>query len=164
VPDVAQVFFFRKLKKRNLWPFEDRSGNWEEEDLFDVIEVLHDCASKGVDARHHSYLNCGMHYETFNRDVGQNDFRVAMNEILRDYDKGYVLTANGENLAELDVLLLPRVHTCDHSADREGRESGSSETESLGARQWRTFVSYTSRSKPRKAICLRAAPLIADWR
>jgi hypothetical protein len=94
-----EVFFFRKLKKRNLWPFHDRSGNWEEEDLFDVIELLHDCASKGVDGRHHSYLNCGMHYETFNQDVGQNDFRVAMNGILRDYDKGYVLTASGEILA-----------------------------------------------------------------
>lgn len=64
-----------------------------------MIELLHDCASKGVDGRHHSYANCGMHYETFNKEVGQNDFRLAMNEILRDYEKGYVLTANGEILA-----------------------------------------------------------------
>lgn len=41
-----EVFFFRKLKKRHLWPFEERSGFWEEEDLFDVIELLHDCASR----------------------------------------------------------------------------------------------------------------------
>ncbi len=92
----VEVFFFRKLKKRNLWPFHDRHAFWEEEDLFDIIELLHDCASKGIDGRHHGYLNCGMHYETFDREAGQNDFRVAMNEILRDYDKGYVLTANGE--------------------------------------------------------------------
>lgn len=94
-----EVFFFRKLKKRNLWPFEERSSFWEEEDLFDVMELLHDCASKGMEGRHHSYLNCGMHYETFNQAAGQNDFRMAMNEILCDYDKGYVLSAKGEVLA-----------------------------------------------------------------
>jgi hypothetical protein len=97
--DDLEVFFFRKLKKRNLWPFRESSGNWEEEDLFDVIELLHDCASKGVDGRYHSYLQCGMHFETFDQEPGRNDFRVAVNEILRNYDKGYVLTARGEIVA-----------------------------------------------------------------
>lgn len=98
--DDLEVFFFRKLKKTNIWPFEAQSGFWEEEDLFDVIEVLHDCASKGIEGRYHSYVNCGMHYDTFDQAAGQNDFRLAINEILRDYDKGYVLTPNGEIVEE----------------------------------------------------------------
>lgn len=40
-----------------------------------------------------------MHYETFDQEAGRNDFRVAMNEILRDYDKGYEITAAGEVVA-----------------------------------------------------------------
>ncbi len=40
-----------------------------------------------------------MHYETFDQETGRNDFRVAVNEILRDYDKGYVLTARGQIVA-----------------------------------------------------------------
>ncbi len=92
------AFFLRKLKNRHVWPFETQNGSWEEADLFDVIELLHDCASKGVDGRHHSYIGCGTHFETFDQKAGRNDFRVAMNEILGDYDKGYVLSANGEVL------------------------------------------------------------------
>ena len=94
-----EVFFFRKLKKRNIWPFEAQSGFWEEEDLFDVIEVLHDCASKGVDGHYHSYCNCGMHYETFDAPAGQNDFRVAINEVLREYGDGYAISVKGEIFA-----------------------------------------------------------------
>lgn len=97
--DDLEVFFFRKLKKRNLWPFRQSIAVWEENDLFDIIELLHDCASKGVDGRYHSYLQCGMHFETFDQEAGRNDLRVALNEILRDYDKCYALTAHGEIVA-----------------------------------------------------------------
>jgi hypothetical protein len=93
------VFFFRKLKKRDLWPFHEKCGFWEEEDLFDVIELLHDCASRGIAGHPHSYLGCGMHYETFDREAGRKDFCAAMNEFLCDYQTGFQLTATGEVVA-----------------------------------------------------------------
>ena len=93
--DVA-AFFFRSLRKRDLWPIEERIATYLEDDLFDVVELLHDCASKGVDGTFHSYAQCGMHYETFEQKAGRNDFRVAMNPILGEYSPGYQLTSRGE--------------------------------------------------------------------
>jgi hypothetical protein len=91
-----EAFFFRKLRKQTVWPFASYEGHWDEDDLFDVIEVLHDCVSKGLEGRWHSFNGCGTHYETFDQEEGQNDFRVAINELLHDYDKGYLLTPKGE--------------------------------------------------------------------
>ena len=34
------VFFYRKLKKRDIWPIEDMIAQYSESDLFDVIELL----------------------------------------------------------------------------------------------------------------------------
>ncbi len=93
--DVA-AFFFRSLRKRDLWPIEERIATYLEDDLFDVVELLHDCASKGVDGNFHSYAQCGMHYETFEQKAGRNDYRVAMNPILGEYSPGYRLTSRGE--------------------------------------------------------------------
>ena len=90
------AFFFRKLRKRNLWPIVDRIDAYSEEDLFDVIELLHDCASKGVSGQHHSWNDCGWHYDTFDVAAGQNEFRAALSEVLREYERGYQLTPTGE--------------------------------------------------------------------
>jgi hypothetical protein len=115
----TEAFFFRKLKKRNLWPILERIGNYSEDDLFDVIELLNDCASKGVTGREHTYGGCGWHYETFNRPEGQNEFRAAVNDILCEYGPGYRLTPQGEvvvtaprGLADLERAPAP-------PADRE---------------------------------------------
>lgn len=90
------AYFFKKLKKHNLWPIPDRIGNYTEDDLFDVVELLHDCASKGVDGTYHSWNDCGWHYSSFDSDAGQNDFRLQMNEVLREYGPGYQLDKDGQ--------------------------------------------------------------------
>jgi hypothetical protein len=78
----VEGYFFRKLKKRGLWPIAERVEAYSEDDLFDVIELLHDCASKGVDGRFHSWGECGWHYETFDKSLGESEFRSVINEIL----------------------------------------------------------------------------------
>ena len=75
----TEAFFFRKLRKRNLWPIQKRIAEYGEDDLFDVIELLHDCASKGERGTHHSRGECGWHYETLDQPAGQNEFRVEIN-------------------------------------------------------------------------------------
>ena len=67
-----------------LWPIPDRIHSYSEDDLFDIIELLHDCVSKGVDGRYHSWGECGWHYETFDQAAGQNDFMAAINNVLRE--------------------------------------------------------------------------------
>jgi len=95
----VEAFFFRKLLKSGLWPIEPLIDQYTEDDLFDVIELLHDCASKGVDGGFHSWGNCGWHYNTFDRSAGQNVARTIFNPILENYNYGYQITSCGEIIA-----------------------------------------------------------------
>lgn len=109
-----------------LWPIPDRIHSYSEDDLFDIIELLHDCVSKGVDWRYHSWGECGWHYETFDQAAGQNDFMAAINNVLRECGGGFQLSPRGE------VLALPPVGLADieqapppqgHPDDVQGRMS-----------------------------------------
>src|SRR5579884_2646323 len=95
ITDVP-LFFFRSLRKNNLWPIGQHLARYSEEDLFDVIELLHDVISKPLDGTMHSWNDCGMHYKTFDSAVGQEEFRSEINDILGDYPGSYRLANNGE--------------------------------------------------------------------
>jgi hypothetical protein len=103
----AQVF--RKLRKSGLWPIEEKSLGYSEDDLFDVIEFVYDHVSKPVEGYYHDFNDCGWHYRTFDQQAGREEFRVEINELLRDYGEGYELSSQGEILAlaggGLDYLL-----------------------------------------------------------
>lgn len=103
-PDI-HGFFFRALKKRNIYPFGDHSASWTEEDLFDVIEVLHDLVSKPVEGSFHSWSDCGWHYHTFDVDAGHVEYRDEVNHFLGDYQGGYELSPDGEMLHQGDASL-----------------------------------------------------------
>lgn len=92
----VDAYFLRKLRKENLWPMEERIAEYSEDDLFDVIEVLYDNVSLGVSGRMHSYAGCGMHYDIFDPEEGQAEFRTALNELLIDYAPGFEITRDGE--------------------------------------------------------------------
>lgn len=90
------AFFVRKLRKQNLWPIEEKVSNYLEDDLFDVIELLHDVVSKPVESQSNAYfpsLVCA-----FDTDAGRLEFRAEINRILRDYCEGYQLSEDGEVL------------------------------------------------------------------
>ncbi len=89
-------FFLRKLRKPGLWPIDDNATQYSEDDLFDVIELLHDLVSKPLEGRYHSYGECGWHYETFDRHSGQQEYRTEINGLLCDYGCGYELSPDGE--------------------------------------------------------------------
>ena len=64
-----------------------------------MIEFLYDCVSKPLQGYYHSYSNCGWHYSVFDKEVGQNEFREEINDIIKDYNIGYELSKEGEILA-----------------------------------------------------------------
>jgi len=107
------VYFLRHLRKRGLWPVDERLDGYSEDDLFGVIELLYDIVSEPLEGRYHSYSDCGMHYDTFNQPSGQAKFRSEINEILSDYKQGYELAENGEIVEKadrgLDALLSARL-------------------------------------------------------
>jgi hypothetical protein len=85
-----------KLRKENLWPLGKYLDQYQEDDLFDMIEFLFDHVSKPVDGYFHSYASCGMHYSTFTQNEGRHEYRSAMNLLLSGYGIGYALGEEGE--------------------------------------------------------------------
>lgn len=67
------------IRKRKLWPIYRNATFYSEDDFFDVIEFLYQHVSKPVEGSHHSYNDCGMHWETFNQNDGKLEFRYKMN-------------------------------------------------------------------------------------
>ncbi len=98
-----ESYWFRKLRKSNLWPVESRYQEYTEDDLFDVIEFLYDHISMPVKGRFHSYGNCGWHYETFDQLEGREEYRAEINNFLVDYGEGFELSEDGE----IVILGLP---------------------------------------------------------
>jgi hypothetical protein len=89
---------FRALKKDNLYPFETKFLEYSEDDLFDVVEFLFDCVSKPIKGEYHSWNNCGMHWEEFDKSEGEKLFCEGINEIIVDYSDGFQLSNQGEIL------------------------------------------------------------------
>jgi len=86
------------IRKKNLWPISDNAFNYSEDDFLDVIEFLHQYVSKPIDGTMHSWGDCGMHWETFNKNEGKKEFRHKINSVLEHYKNRFELTAKGEVL------------------------------------------------------------------
>ncbi len=91
--------------RKDIWPFSDDFDGLAEDDLFDVIEFLHDHSSLPVDGSYHQYNQCGQHWTSFDTEAGRRDFRDAMNVILADYEGGWELDSAGELLRMGDTGL-----------------------------------------------------------
>jgi hypothetical protein len=90
-----------ELRKNNLFPIESQLNNYTEDDLFDVIEFLHDHCSKPIERTYHTWNDCGWHCEKFEQESGQAEYREKINKILKIYEQGYELSSSGE------ILILP---------------------------------------------------------
>lgn len=89
------AWFLRVLHRDDVWPYNERISNWDEDTLFDVIEVLHDLCAQGIDGFYHSFNDCGMHYSAFNREQGHMDYREVMNPVLARYERPLELGVGG---------------------------------------------------------------------
>jgi hypothetical protein len=99
--DDIEAQILRSLRKEGLWPIHDKCLDYSEDDLFDIIEFLYDCISKPIphDGDYHSWNQCGWHYSEFDQQAGREEFGQEINEILREYNSGFELSAQGEILA-----------------------------------------------------------------
>ena len=114
--DIAGRIFVA-IRKSLLWPIEDKIDIYDDEDLFDIIEFLFDYVSEPVDGHYHSFNGCGMHYTSFNRRNGQEQFRKELNPSLAIYKDGYALSGRGEILhlpeAGMSPLIGASLPRCD---------------------------------------------------
>lgn len=95
--DVPTYVAFH-LRRLGLWPVTEQIDAYTENDLFDVIEFLHDHVSKPIDGSFHSYGGCGMHWSKFDQAAGQAEFRDKLNPLLECYGDGYTMNERGEIL------------------------------------------------------------------
>ncbi len=118
------AYFMRTIRRKGVWPYWEAAQvgldewmapyeAWDEDCLFDVVEVLHDLISRPVDGRYHDYAQCGWHYSTFDSAAGQADFRDEMNGVLRLHDPPYEMNDDGMVVeagpAEFQALLTATV-------------------------------------------------------
>ena len=108
-PDIEGAIFLA-LRKRRMWPLDERVKHFDESDLFDMLEFLHDHVAAPVDGWMHQHNGCGMHYETFDFEEGRAEFRARMNPHLADYREGYELSDEGEVVALGVPELAPLFH------------------------------------------------------
>jgi hypothetical protein len=105
-------FIFRKIRRQIKWPLE--FDVFDEDTLFDIIELLHDTISFPLEGYFHEYAGCGYHYSSFDTLKGQDEYRKEINEIIADYESGYILTSEGiiqhlltPGLNELTMARIP---------------------------------------------------------
>ncbi len=110
---------FIDLRKDTLWPIHNSIDNYTEDDLFDIIEYLHDYCSKPLEGSYHSWNDCGWHYSTFDDENGQAEYRLKINGLLADYQTGFELNINGEILNLADDNLQPLFDAVIPSTDKE---------------------------------------------
>lgn len=91
------------VRKKRLWPLERHAPGYSEDDFFDVIEFLHQHVSKPIDGVHHSWNDCGMHWQTFNKSQGQVEFRQKVNSVLSHYVGRFELAPTGEVLQKAEA-------------------------------------------------------------
>lgn len=86
------------IRKKDLWPIHVNGTLYTEDDFFDVVEFLYQHLSKPIDGTYHSWNDCGMHWETFNKVQGQAEYREKLNAVLAHYERPFELTPAGEVL------------------------------------------------------------------
>ena len=89
------------LRKENLYPIEEYINDYSEEDLFDIIEFLHDnCSKEGSELL---YFEQERKYSYDYDDIaGRKYFRELLNPILGKYSQGFELSEDGQILILAD--------------------------------------------------------------
>jgi len=133
-PDVENYVLL--LIRKNLWPINDRVYKYSEEDLFDLVEFLHDHVSKPTDGSLHSFADCGMHWEKFDQEEGRAEFREMLNPLLAAYSYGFEINAHGEILG----MAGPGMQKLMHSSP-PGREASVHDRMNLAINRFQRYNS-----------------------
>lgn len=89
----------QRLGKPDLW--DAAPDAWEEEDLLDFIEVMHDLAARPTAGYYHYYGDCGWHPSRFSTQSGQRLYRWRMNALLDTTTLDLRLAESGEDRGRL---------------------------------------------------------------
>ncbi|TXH65374.1 MAG: hypothetical protein E6Q88_13865 [Lysobacteraceae bacterium] len=102
-----QLEMLLTIRKPGLWPIYEKIPFYSEDDLLDVVEFLYRYVSKPIDGTRHSFADCGMHWETFNKQDGQREYRDRVNVVLSQYERQFELSTDGEILTKAEAGFEP---------------------------------------------------------
>ena len=91
-----EAYIFLKLKMVDIWPIQEKIEAYDEPTLFTIIEFLYDFVSEPQSKYYHNWNNCGWHTGDYDKEIGRENYLKKINEILKEYDKGYQLSLNGD--------------------------------------------------------------------
>ncbi len=87
---------YLKLKMNNIWPITEYIETYDEPTLFTVIEFLYDYVSEPQEKNYHGWNDCGWHTSNYDKTKGRAIYLSKINEILKDYGRGFQLSSDGE--------------------------------------------------------------------
>jgi hypothetical protein len=84
--------------RSEVWPVKDHVGSWDDDTLFDMVEYLFRHVSAGLKetGRFHDFSGCGWHFNHFDQEEGQGQYRRKVNRVLARYGDGFELATDGE--------------------------------------------------------------------
>lgn len=91
----AAAYAMRKTYRDDVWPVSINHSGWDEDAFLTAVEFAYDHVSKPVGGSYHSWNQCGDHWDKFDRDAGQEEYRNEVNDLLRDYGFGFELRSDG---------------------------------------------------------------------
>ena len=98
--DIKGILYVN-FRKENLYPIEEHINEYSEEDLFDIIEFLHDHCSQEISEQFFSSEN-GTYFHDYDDNEGRKYFRELLNPILGIYKDGFEISEDGEILILAD--------------------------------------------------------------
>jgi hypothetical protein len=94
-----------ELRKTGLTPIHEKIQEYTEDDLFDMVEFLHDHCAKPTKRTYHNWSDCGWHCDEYDVDAGRVEFREKVNKVLGLYSDGFELSPDGEVLRAAETGL-----------------------------------------------------------
>lgn len=90
----AEIYL--KTGLEDVWPIWSHIDEYEEMELFTIIELLYEYVSAPIEKWHHDWNNCGWHATSFDKEKGKARFLDEINKLFERYEEDYYLTKTGE--------------------------------------------------------------------
>jgi hypothetical protein len=90
-----------KVRKKDLWPIDQKYQFYNEDDLFDIIEYLFTVVSEPVDGHLNAFTG-DMHWEKFDKERGERHYRNVVNDVLDLFVDDYEISEEGDVLQKPD--------------------------------------------------------------
>lgn len=80
------------------------SERWGDDEFCDLVELLHDLATRPRNRYYHEYSQCGYHYSNHSLRTGQMLYRIRVNELLAATNLPFRLATEGEDIGRLVTI------------------------------------------------------------